>query len=387
MNFSFTTEQSLIRETARQFFDEHGVSSKIRAAIARRPGYDESLWRLLAQEMGWAGIALAEEYGGSGLGWVELAILQYEQGRRVFPSPFFATVCLASPLIEAVGEGAQKRELLGRIAAGTLRAAVAVTGREGIAGLDGVRATLERARGQWQLCGECGYVVDGASAELLLVIARTPGSRGAQGLSVVVLPPARSGVTIEGLATLDLTRPMAAIRLDRVPVAAGEMLGPPEAAGEGVLRALERARVALAAEAAGGAEAVLEMSVAHAKERVQFGRPIGSFQAVKHRLADMMVAVEAAKSAAWYAACVADECPEDLPEASAIAKAACCDAYLGGAGSAIQLHGGIGFTWEHDAHLYFKRARSTATLLGTPCWQREVLAAAIGLGSGTAPAF
>jgi alkylation response protein AidB-like acyl-CoA dehydrogenase len=387
MHFVFTHEQSLIRETARKFFDAHGVASKIRAAIAGKPGYDEDLWRLLAQEMGWAGIALAEEYGGSGLGWIELAILQYEQGRRVFPSPFFSTVCLASPLIEAVGGSAQKAELLARIAAGTLRAAVGVTGRDGVAGLDGVCATLECARGRWRLSGQCGYVVDGATAELLLVIARAPGSRGAQGLSVIALPSARSGIVTERLATLDLTRPMAAIRLDRVPVAAAEILGTPEAAANGVARALERARIALAAEAAGGAEAVLEMTVAHAKERVQFGRPIGSFQAVKHRLADMMVGVEAAKSAAWYAACVADETPEELEEAAAVAKAACCDAFVNCAGNAIQLHGGIGFTWEHDAHLYFKRARSTATLLGTPSWQREALATAIGLGSGTAPAF
>jgi alkylation response protein AidB-like acyl-CoA dehydrogenase len=186
---------------------------------------------------------------------------------------------------------------------------------------------------------------------------------------------------------MDLTRPMATIRLERVAVASEEILGVPEEAGPGIAEALQRARIALAAEAVGGAESVLEMTVAHAKQRVQFGRPIGSFQAVKHRLADMMVLVEAGKSAVWYAACVADEIPGELPEASAIAKAACSDAFVNCAGNAIQLHGGIGFTWEHDAHLYFKRARSTATLLGSPAWQREVLAATIGLGTGKLPRF
>ena len=387
MQFAFTDEQNLIRETARGFFDDHGVSEKVRAAIASEVGYDESAWRMLAGEMGWAGIALPEEYDGSGLGWVELAILQYEHGRRVYPSPFFSTVCFAAPMIAAVASAAQKQDLLCRIAAGTLRVAVGVTGPDGVAGCDGVSAILERTAGEWRVSGSCGYVVHGAAADLLLIVARAPGSHGTQGLSVVALPPARAGISRFKLATMDLTRPMATIRLERVAVAPEEILGVPEAAGPGIAEALQRARIALAVEAVGGAEAVLERTGAYAKQRVQFGRPIGSFQAVKHRLADMMVVVEAGKSAAWYAACVADEIPEELPEASAIAKAACSDTFVNCAGNAIQLHGGIGFTWEHDAHLYFKRARSTATLLGSSAWQREVLAATIGLGTGKLPRF
>jgi alkylation response protein AidB-like acyl-CoA dehydrogenase len=387
MQFAFTDEQNLIRETARGFFGEHGVSEKVRAAIASEAGYDEGVWRMLAGELGWAGIALPEEYGGSGLSTVELAVLQYEQGRCVYPSPFFSTVCLAAPMITAVASAAQKQELLQRIAAGTLRVAVGVTGLDGVAGFDGVSATLQRAAGMWRLSGSCGFVVHGTNADLLLIVARAQGSRGADGLSVVALHPDRTGVARSKLVTMDLTRPMATIRLERVAVASEDILGVPEAAGPGVAEALQRARIALAAEATGGAESILETTVAYTKQRVQFGRRIGSFQAVKHRLADMMVLVEAAKSAAWYAACVADEMPGELVEASAIAKAACGEAFVNCAGNAIQLHGGIGFTWEHDAHLYFKRARSTQTLLGTPAWQREVLATAIGLGAGKVPKF
>jgi alkylation response protein AidB-like acyl-CoA dehydrogenase len=385
MQFAFTEEQALIRDTARRFFDEHGVSARVRAAAESEAGYDESAWRLVT-EMGWGGIALAPELGGLGLGWIELAILQYEHGRRVYPSPFFSTVCLGAPLIEAAG-GPAARHHLERIARGTLRVATGLTGPEGIAGVDGVRATLARVGGGWRLCGSCDYVVHGAQADLLLIVTRAPGSRGAEGLSIVALPPARTGVAIAKRHTLDVMRPMASIVLDRVAVSSEDVLGEPEAAAGAVAEALARARIALAAEAAGGAEAALEMTVTYAKERIQFGRPIGSFQAIKHRLADMMVAVEAAKSAAWYAACAADQLPDEIEEAAAVAKATCSDAFVECAGNAIQLHGGIGFTWAHDAHLYFKRARATATLLGSPTFQREALAVALGLGPAAAPLF
>jgi alkylation response protein AidB-like acyl-CoA dehydrogenase len=387
MQFAFTEEQSLIRDTARSFFDEHGVSAKVRAALSTRGGYDEDAWHLIAREMGWAGIAIAERYGGSGLSAVELSILQYEQGRRIFPSPFFASVCLGAALIEEVASEAQKRALLGAIASGNLRVSAAVTSPEGLAGPQGVAATLERGANGWRLSGECGFVVGAATAELLLILTRAPGSSGSTGMSVVALPVGRAGIAVEPLVTLDLTRPMATVRLADVAVADDEVLGVREAAGEGVARALQRARIALAAEAVGAAEWTLEMTLAYAKQRIQFGRAIGSFQAVKHRLADMMVQVEAGKSAAFYAACVAAERPQELAEAAAVAKASCCDAFVNCAGNAIQLHGGIGFTWEHDAHLYFKRARASATLLGSPSWQREALARELGLGPGTAPRF
>ena len=388
MQFAFTAEQQLIREAAYSFFDECATSERLRAAIGSDTGYDTELWRRLAGELGWAGIAIPERYGGSGLGMVELAILQHGQGRHLVASPFFSTVCLAAALIEQVGSESQKAEWLGRIATGNARVAVALTGAAGGVGVAGVTVELQRDGQGYRLAGESGFVIHGDACDALLVVARDPESHGAEGISVVVVDPSRAGITIERLVMLDLTRPMSRIRFDAVPVTAHEVLGELSQAGSGLERALDLACIALAAEAVGAADAVLEMTTRYAKDRVQFGRPIGSFQAVKHRLADMMVVVEAARSASWYAASVADELPQELSEAASIAKASCCDALFNCASNAIQLHGGIGFTWEHDAHFYFKRARACSTLLGSPAWHRERLASLIGLGDRAGiPAF
>jgi alkylation response protein AidB-like acyl-CoA dehydrogenase len=233
---------------------------------------------------------------------------------------------------------------------------------------------------EYRLSGTVEFVVHGSACDRLLVAARAPGSVGGQGISVVLVDPHAQGVGIYDPVTIDVTRRMSRITFHDVPVSEQCVLGEAEAAGEGLERALQYARIALAAEAVGAAEWTLEMTTAYARQRVQFGRPIGSFQVIKHRLADMMIRIEAAQSAAWYAACVADELEAELDEAAAIAKACCCDAFYRCAADAIQLHGGIGFTWEHDAHLYFKRARATATLLGSPAWHRERLAQLMGLG-------
>jgi alkylation response protein AidB-like acyl-CoA dehydrogenase len=388
MQFAFTAEQELIRETARSVFDECATSERLRAAIESDAGYDTELWQRLAGELGWAGIAIPERYGGSGLGMVELAILQHEQGRRLVASPFFSTVCLAASLIAEVGSESQRTEWLGRIASGNARVAVALTGAGGGVGAAGVTAQLRQDGQGYRLAGESGFVIHGHACDALLVAARDRDSYGAEGVSLVIVDPSRVGITIERLVMLDLTRPMSRIRFDAVPVGAHEVLGEARQAGLGLERALDLACIALAAETVGAAEAALEMTTRYTKDRIQFGRPIGSFQAVKHRLADTMVAVEAARSASWYAACVADELPQELAEAASIAKASCCDALFTCASNAIQLHGGIGFTWEHDVHLYFKRARACSTLLGSPAWHRERLARLIGLGvPAGVPAF
>jgi alkylation response protein AidB-like acyl-CoA dehydrogenase len=242
---------------------------------------------------------------------------------------------------------------------------------------------LESRGEEFTLSGVADFVIHADSAELLVVLARASvsPSRGAGGLSVAVIPAASAGLSIHPHVMLDLTRPMARIELDGVNVSREQLLGDPGSAASAVEAALDLARIALASEALGGAERVLEMTTDYVKERVQFGRPVGSFQAVKHRLADMMIEVEAAKSAAWYAACVADERHEELAEAAAIAKSYCCDAFFDCAANAIQLHGGIGFTWEHEVHRYFKRARATMTLLGSPAWQRERLTSRFAPGT------
>ena len=373
MDFAFTPEQNLIRDAARGFFDDQGSSQRVRAILQTPLGYDPAVWSQMAREMGWAGMAIPERFGGSGLGMVELSILQHEQGRRLYPSPFFATVCLAAPIIAALGTEAQKSELLGRIAAGNTRMAVALTGSRGTPGCTGITAELRRTGTRYRVQGESSFVIYGHAYDVLLVVARAPGTRADEGVSVVAIEAGAPGVTVQGLTMLDLTRPMARLKFD-VEVGAQSVLGEAEDAGHGLEQSLQLARIALAAEAVGGAEWTLETTTAYAKQRMQFGRPIGSFQAVKHRLADMMVLLEAARSASWYAACVADEHPGELAEAAAIAKASSSDAFFNCASNAIQLHGGIGFTWEHDAHLYFKRARAVSTLLGSPAWQREQLA-------------
>ena len=387
MQFAHSEEQRLIRESARTLLSERAGPAQLRAALREPGGYDRELWRTIG-ELGWTGLAIPQDCGGAGLGWVELCILQEEQGRRLVPSPFFATSALAAPLISASATEAQRHPLLAGIAGGTLRIACALCGTDGRPPPEGTSASLARsAAGGFTLSGVSDFVIHGDSADLLLVLARTPLPQQAQGISVVVIPAASAGVTIRPHVMLDLTRPMSRVELDGVTVTPEQVLGEPGTAVSVIEEALDRARIALASEALGGAEYVLEMTTAYVKERVQFGRPIGSFQAIKHRLADMMIEVEAAKSAAWYAACVADEGGDELAEAAAIAKSYCCDAFYDCAANAIQLHGGIGFTWEHDAHLYFKRARASATLLGSPAWHRERLLRVLDLGAAATPLF
>jgi alkylation response protein AidB-like acyl-CoA dehydrogenase len=382
MQFVHSEEQQMIRASARTLLAQYG-SVRLRAAMDEPGGYERALWRQISGELGWSALAIPEAYGGAGLGWVELCILQEEQGRRLVASPFFASVALAGAIVREAAAEAQRRTLLKRIAGGA-RVACALTGRDGRPPPEDVTVQLDTRAGELTLNGISDFVIHADSADLLLVLARAHGSAG---LSVVVLPAATPGISITPHVMLDLTRPMAQVAFTNVPVAAGELLGSAGSVDAAVAKGLDLARIALAAEALGGAEQVLEMTTEYVKQRVQFGRPIGSFQALKHRLADMMVQVEAAKSAAWYAACVADEDSEELAEAAAIAKSYCCDAFYDCAASAIQLHGGVGFTWEHDVHLYFKRARASATLLGSPAWQRERLMRVLGLGEATAPVF
>jgi alkylation response protein AidB-like acyl-CoA dehydrogenase len=382
MQFVHSEEQQMIRASARSLLAQYG-SERLRAAMREPGGYEGALWRQISGELGWSGLAIPEAYGGAGLGWVELCILQEEQGRRLVASPFFASVALAGALVREVADERQRQVLLKRIAAGT-RVACALTGPDGRPPPEAVTVQLDTGSGTGVLNGVSDFVIHADSAELLLVLARTAGSAA---LSVLVLPAGTPGISITPHVMLDLTRPMAQVTFSNVRVADGQLLSAPGSADAAVAKGLDLARIALAAEALGGAEQVLEMSTEYVKQRVQFGRPIGSFQALKHRLADMMVQVEAAKSAAWYAACVADEGGEELAEAAAIAKSYCCDAFYDCAANAIQLHGGVGFTWEHDVQLYFKRARASATLLGSPAWHRERLMRVLGFGAAAAPVF
>lgn len=380
MQFAFTEQQDLIRDSVREFIVEHGASARVRAAIATERGYDESTWRALG-EMGWTGLPFAECHGGSGLGHVELGIVLQELGRRLTPSPFFGSICLAARAVECAATESQRSEWLPALASGETIGALAVTGRKGHAGLDAIGVECTRDGASYRLSGEASFVVSGDVADVLIVAARAPGSRGSDGVDILALPATTPGLRVERLVMMDETRRCARVTFDRVRIAREAILGEPGQGAKPLERTLQLAQIALGAEQVGGAEGVLDMTVKYAKERVQFGRPIGSFQAVKHRLADMMVLVEAAKSAVYYAAVTADERGAELPEAAALVKSYCSDAFTHCAGDAIQLHGGIGFTWEHDTHLYFKRARASSTLLGAPSYHREQIARRLGFAA------
>jgi alkylation response protein AidB-like acyl-CoA dehydrogenase len=379
MDFAFTEEQQELRAAARAFLADHSSSEAVRRAMASELGFDAELWKRIGAELGWTSVHVPEPYGGTGLGYVELVALLELMGGALLCSPFFSTVCLAAnALLEAASE-AQKRELLPGIAEGRTLAALAVAEAHGSSEAAAIEATARRAGTEFVLAGRKRFVLDGHCAELLVVAARRPGSAGEDGVSLFAVPAAAPGVERRLLPTLDQTRRLAEIELRDVRLPASALLGAEGCGAAPLARALDLAAVALAAEQVGGAQRCLDMAVDHAKQRVQFGRPIGSFQAIKHRCADMMVAVESARSAAYYAGCVAAEAGEPLAPVASLAKAWCSEAYFRCAADALQIHGGVGFTWEYDVHLHLKRARGGESLLGSPGWHRERVAREIGL--------
>jgi alkylation response protein AidB-like acyl-CoA dehydrogenase len=324
-------------------------------------------------------VIIPEEFGGLGLSHVELVALMEPMGESLLCAPFFSSVCLAANAILCAASDAQKQELLPGIADGTTRATLAWTEANGRWDASGIEALARSDGGDIVLSGTKRYVLDGHCADLFIVAARAEGSDAEDGVSLLVVPADTPGVSRRPLATMDQTRRLAEVSLDGVRVPRSARLGEAGEAGPALSRALDFASVALAAEQVGGAQRSLDLSVAYAKEREQFGRPIGSFQAIKHKCADMMVAVESARSAAYYAGCIAAEDSDELAIAASTAKAVASDAYFRCAADAIQIHGGVGMTWEYDTHLYFKRATSTEAFLGAPSWHRERVARAIGL--------
>ncbi|NDU73691.1 acyl-CoA dehydrogenase [Actinomadura sp. DSM 109109] len=365
MKLVVTEEQRELRDALRRFFADRSPAAEVRRLMETAEGHDPAVWRQMAGQLGLQGLAVAEEHGGAGYGMRELAVVFEEMGRAVVCSPFLATVTAAAAL--EAGEGGHG--LLPGIADGSVIATLAVAEDGGSWDPGSVRAAFRDGA----LHGAKNFVLDGHIADLVLVAAQ-----GEEGIGVYAVEDAE-GLARRALPTLDQTRRLARIELEGVPA---RRVGGPEA----LARALDVAAVALAAEQLGGAQRTLDMTVGYAKVRHQFGRPIGSFQAVKHRCADMFVLVESARSAVLNAAAAADEDPRALPAAAALAQAYCSEAFVRTAGEAIQLHGGIGFTWEHDAHLYFKRARASRELFGSPERHRERLAALAGLtGAAAAP--
>ena len=385
MEFAFTEEQQMIRETAAQFLADTCDSAAVRRAMATDTGFEPELWQRIAGEMYWTAIHIPEAYGGLGLGYVELVAVMEQMGRYLLCAPYFSSVCLGANALLMAGSEEQKAGYLPRIADGSLRATLAWCDASGRWDADGVSVTAVRHGDEYVLDGSYRYVVDGHTAELLIVAARTPGSRGGDGVSLFLMPTGCAGVTRSWLPTMDQTRKLAAIRLENVRLPASALLGAEGAAGEALAKTLALATVALAAEQAGGAQQILDIAVAYTKERQQFGRAIASFQAIKHKAADMMLKAEAAKSAVYYAACVAQEAltggaqGAELAAAASLAKAYCSETYFFNAGTALQMHGGVGFTWEYDVHLYFKRARASESFLGDAPEHRERIAVELGL--------
>lgn len=370
IQFAFTDEQEQFRSAIRRFLNDKSPTTEVRRLMVTPEGYDPAVWRQLSDELALPGIHLPEQYGGAGFGMVELCIVTEELGRALLCAPYFSTAVLAANAILNAGTEAQKASLLPDLASGTRRATLAVTELNGDWALSSIELLATPVANGYRLDGAKSFVVDGHVAELLVVAARLPDTVGDDGIALFTLDADASGVERRLLESMDPTRKLARIDFHGAPA---QLLGSPDDGAKALARTLDQAAIALANEMVGGAQKLLDSAVDYAKVRVQFGRTIGSFQAIKHRLADLLLDVELAKSAAYYAAQAA---AVDDPEWSALAclaKAAASETYLRAAIECIQLHGGIGFTWDNDTHLWFKRAKSSEVFLGQPSYHRELL--------------
>ncbi|MCP4965162.1 MAG: acyl-CoA/acyl-ACP dehydrogenase [bacterium] len=374
VSFVFDSEQVMLRDTVRSFLADKAPMASVRTIMETDAGFDVGLWADLA-ELGMLGIHIPEQYGGAGFTAQELGLVMEELGRALTPLPFLSSVVLGAGVLLLAGSGEQKSELLPSVANGEARLALAATESDGAWTTEQTTTTAIATADTFVLSGTKSFVVDGHTADRLIVTAREDNGD----ISMFLVESDRDGVSSERLETLDMTRRLATVSFDDVVVPVGARVGSSGAAAETIERLYDLAVVALAAEQVGGAQACLEAAVEYAKVRHQFGRPIGSFQAVKHKCADMLVQVESAKSAAYHASWAAAHDPQELLVAAPLAKSCCSEAYFNVAADNIQVHGGIGFTWEHDAHLYFKRAKSTQLLFGEPAAWRATLADRIGV--------
>ncbi len=371
MNFASTEEQEELRKTVRAFLDAKSSEESVREQMETDDGYDAAVWTQMAEQMGLQGLHIPEEYGGSGYGYVELGIVLEEMGRSLLCAPFFSTVVLAANALLLSGDEAAKKEYLPGIASGQTIATVAFTEPNGKWDESGIETTATASGDGYTLNGTKSFVLDGNIANLIIVAAKTDA-----GTSLFAVQGDAAGMTRTPLSTMDQTRKQAKIEFDNTPA---KLIGEDGKGWDIMSGVLDLAAVSLAAEQVGGSQMVLDMAVEYAKVRVQFGRPIGSFQAIKHKCADMLLEVESAKSVAYYGMWCASEMNDELPSTASLAKAYCSEAYFHSAAENIQIHGGIGFTWEHPAHLYFKRAKSSELLFGDPTYHRELLAQRIGI--------
>jgi len=374
MSMTFTAEQDEFRKSVRRFLAQMSSLAEVRRLMETDEGYDPAVWRQMAEQLGLQGLALPEEYGGSGYGFIEQIAVLEEMGRALLCAPYFSSVVLAGTALVQSGDDAAEGDLLPGIADASTIATLAWVENPTGWGTGSLSTTAKRSGEGYTIDGMKTLALDGHIASLILVVAQADG-----GPSLFAVDASASGLTRRKLETLDMTRKVAALEFAGTPA----RLIADEGAAAGILeRTLWLAAIALAAEQVGAAQKCLDMSVEYAKLRVQFGRPIGSFQAIKHKCADMLLEVESARSAAYYAAWAAADGSDELPLLASLAKAYCSDAFANAATENIQIHGGIGFTWEHDAHLYYRRAKSTEQFLGSPSEHRDRLAQRLLDGEG-----
>lgn len=353
MQFGLSESQQILKDTARKFFAGECPIASVRRLMETETAYDAALWAKLV-EQGFTGIIVPEEYGGMGLGKVELILLMEEAGYRLLPGPFFSTVALACPVIDGLGASVQKRKYLERIATGQARSTVALVEEAG--SWDASSLNLSTAGDK--LTGAKLFVTDAAVADFIVVAARN---------GVFVVEANAPGLRIEPMKGMDLTRKIYSVEFKNTPA---EKLG----GSTSLARALDITTAALSAEMVGGMQRVLETTVAYAKTRKQFGKPIGIFQAVQHLCADMYLETESSRSAAYYAAWALEENVPDAASAVSVAKMYASDASRTVGNRGIQVHGGMGFTWENDLHLYYRRAKASETMLGDATFHRERIA-------------
>jgi alkylation response protein AidB-like acyl-CoA dehydrogenase len=359
-----TSEHEELRSSLRGFFEGVASEPEVRRLMMTDDGFDPAVWSRLTGELGATSLSISESFGGAGFGFVEVGVVLEEAGRALLPAPYFSTVVLATTLIQTCSDAGLQAEFLPAIARGNLRATVTLP-------RTGVALNAQLRDGSWRLSGTAPLVMDGLTAHVVFVTAATSA-----GPAIFAVERGAAGVVAVADSTMDLTRKLATLQFD---AAVARLVERPDTTSAVLDRVRMVAAVGMACEQVGGAERVLEMAVDYAKERRQFGRPIGSFQAVKHRLADMLVQVESARSAAYTALWAVALDSTELPVLSALAKAFCSDAFLFCAAESIQVHGGIGFTWEHPAHLYLKRAKSSQMMFGDPGIQRQRVAAHLGI--------
>ncbi len=373
MKFLFTDEQLELRAAVRDFLARKSAEETVRRLMATPGGYDPAVWQQMSDQLGLQGMAVPEEYGGAGFGYLELGIVFEEMGRALLCAPYLSSVALATEALLRCTDEAARKDLLPGLATGRTIGTLALLEQPGRWDEAGVRTRASRSGSGWALDGSKRFVIDGHIAGLIMVGARTPA-----GVGLFAVDGAAPGLRRVPVPTLDQTRKQAHLEFAGTPA---RLIGD-EADGWRVLRrVLQVAAILLAAEQVGGASRAVDMAAGYAGTRVQFGRPIGSFQAIKHMCADMLTEAEAARSAAYQGLWALAADSEEVPLAASVAKAYCSAAYCRIAGDAIQVHGGIGFTWEHPAHLYFKRAKASEAMFGTPGYHRDILAGLLGLGA------